>query len=147
MPEILDEIKKLLGMTTDPVEPPVAVVVPPAAVVVPPAAVVVPPAAVVVPPPASPAVDPAPPPENPEIAAMKLQLVAQDQAMKLLAQRPEGGSLSPVAARPGMLDRTGLEKALRAELGTNGATSEQLSFSWTEPNPIAVPDTLIQSVN
>ena len=143
MPDIVDQIKALLGMAAPEAPPPPAQVEPPKPEPEPVPAIAAPAAPAVV--------DEIKPPAHAAVgvemyAALQQQMATQkaqqDEAMALLAARPAGETVAPAPPKmPGLLDRKGMEAALRAELGDSASTGD-LSFSWVNSNPLTIPDSI-----
>ena len=137
MSDIIDQLKAALGMTTEPETASVAVPPAPAEVAPPkpdpepapvPAVLVVPPADLVATP--------------EQYAALQAQIAKQNEALVLLAARPTGETATPVAPKmPGLLDQKGMEAALRTQFGDSASTGD-LSFSWVNSSPLAIPKTI-----
>ena len=137
---LLDDLKALILKDDVPAEPvapvaPVAPVLPPDPLA-PPVVPAVPVAPLVTP--------AAPPPVIPDtsVADLQAQVDAQAAAMKLLEQRPTGTD-APVAPpkMPKLFDLKALTERVEQEL--KETPGELPTFTWTNPDPIEVPNVLV----
>ena len=140
MPDIVEQMKTLLGMgpSAPPPEPTPSPSPQPADIIAPAPEPVapVPPAPAPAPPPVTPPPAPAP------VGPTSEDYVKLQEAIALLASRPSDRTAEPAAPKmPGLLDQKGLEAALRKQFG-DAASPNDLSFSWNNMEPLAVPEAI-----
>lgn len=89
----------------------------------------------------APAPAPEPDPRDARIAALEAQLNDTGEAVKVLAQRPQGAGTPAAPGMPKMFDNNAVINRVKQELGD--ATAIPI-FHWTNPNKREIPLALMK---